>query len=177
MLHDSTYDIWVVLMSRIDTKYGVCSIGSMGYYKVTSAKEGNQGKSLHCLIWEDHYGKPVPKGYNIHHINGNKLDNRIQNLQCVEHKIHSSFHSRGKITSLETRRKMSDAQCGEKCKLYRKDLDPKYIKVEALKGKLNSDLAKELNCSMETIRRRLKKVCNDEEYEWIKFQNRSLRQR
>ena len=61
-------------MSRIDTKYGVCSIGNMGYYKVTSTKEGNQGKSLHCLIWEDHYGKPIPEGYNIHHINGNKLD-------------------------------------------------------------------------------------------------------
>ena len=160
-------------MSRIETKYGVCSISNGGYYKVTSNKEGNQGRALHCLIWEDHYEKSVPQGYNIHHINGNKLDNRIQNLQCVEHNIHSSFHSRGKVVSLETRRKIKEAQSGEKCRLYRKDLDPEYIRIEALKGKLNSELAKELNCNIKTIRRRLKKVCSIEEYEEIKFFNRS----
>ena len=164
-------------MTRIETEYGVCSINSAGYYRVTSNKEGNQGKFLHALIWEKHYNKPVPKGCDIHHINENKTDNRIQNLQCVDHKIHSSFHSRGKKVSLETRRKISEAQSGDKCKLYRKELDPEYIRQEALKGKLNSELAQELNCNIKTIRRRLKRICTEEEYEHIKFQNRSLSKR
>ena len=164
-------------MSRIETEYGVCSINPAGYYRVTSNKEGNQGRLLHSLIWETHYQKPVPKECDIHHINGNKTDNRIQNLQCVDHKLHSSFHSRGKTLSLETRRKISEAQSGEKCKLYRNEIDPEYIKLEALNGKLNSELAQELNCNIKTIRRRLKKICNEEEYEYIKFQNRSLSKR
>ena len=153
------------------TIFGYCSIGPNGYYKITSNKEGNQGRLLHNLIWENHYGKPIPKGYNIHHLNGNKLDNRIQNLQCVEHRIHTKFHHKGKITPLETRRKMSEAQRGNKCKLYRNEIDPYYVKQEALKGKLNSELAKELDCNIKTIRRRLKSVCSLEEYDEIKANN------
>ena len=34
----------------------------------------------HVLVWEQHYG-PVPEGYELHHINGDKLDNRIENLR------------------------------------------------------------------------------------------------
>ena len=37
---------------------------------------------LHRKIWEDHYGE-IPKGKVIDHINGNTLDNRIENLQCI----------------------------------------------------------------------------------------------
>ena len=159
------------------TIFGYCSINPGGYYRVTSNKEGNQGRLLHNLIWEKHYCKSVPKGCNIHHINSNKLDNRIQNLQCVDHKIHTRFHHKGKVTPLETRKKMSEAQSGEKCKLYRKDISPEYIRIEALNGKLNSELAQELNCNIKTIRRRLKKVCSIEEYEQIKFFNRSKSRR
>ena len=159
------------------TIFGYCSINPNGYYRVTSNKEGNHGRFLHNLIWENHYGKPVPEGYNIHHINGNKIDNRIQNLQCVKHEKHTSFHHKGKVTPVETRKKMSEAQSGEKCKLYRGEIDPNHIRQEALKGKLNSELAKEFDCNIKTIRRRLKQVCTLGEYEEIKANNRSKRKR
>lgn len=35
------------------TKYGNAKIGNMGYYVITSYKEGNHRKLLHRLIWED----------------------------------------------------------------------------------------------------------------------------
>ena len=158
-------------MGNIKTKFGICSINNQGYYHVTSNKEGNQGKLLHILIWEDWYGKSLPKGYDIHHLNKNRIDNRIQNLQCVEHKTHTSFHHKGKTISFDTRMKISNAQKEDKCWLYRKDVNPNYVKQEALKGKFNSQIAKELNCSTETIRRRLKKICTYEEYEKIKQNN------
>ena len=36
---------------------------------------------------------PVPTGYEIHHINGNKLDNRRENLQLIIAKEHRQLHA------------------------------------------------------------------------------------
>ena len=76
----------------MDTKFGRAEIDHQGYYTIKSYKEGNQGERLHRLIWKDWYGKPIPKQCVIHHINLDKTDNRIQNLQCVPKKVHDKFH-------------------------------------------------------------------------------------
>ncbi len=55
-------------------------------------KEGKNCQA-HRLIWEEHYGK-IPEGYVIHHINGNKHDNRIENLSCISIKEHNQIHSK-----------------------------------------------------------------------------------
>ena len=36
-----------------NTKYGIAKIHNTGYYRITSRKEGNNGKLLHRLIFED----------------------------------------------------------------------------------------------------------------------------
>ena len=38
----------------------------------------------HRKVWEEVHG-PIPKGMHIHHINSNKLDNRIENLTLLSH--------------------------------------------------------------------------------------------
>ena len=107
----------------IITKYGNAKLNEDGYYIITSRKKGYSHKFLHRLIWEDWYGKSVPDGYVIHHLNGDKTDNRIQNLQCVERSKHIAFHNKarcgenssmfGKHHSEETKRKISKSKKGK----------------------------------------------------------------
>lgn len=46
----------------------------------------------HVLVWEAHHG-PVPPGMELHHVNGDKLDNRIENLRAVTRLEHKRLHS------------------------------------------------------------------------------------
>ena len=54
---------------------------------------GRDGKSvrIHRGCWEAYNG-PVPNGHVVHHINGNTLDNRIENLACMLDSEHAQMH-------------------------------------------------------------------------------------
>jgi hypothetical protein len=45
----------------------------------------------HRVIWERANG-PIPKGMILHHKNGNKLDNRLENLELTTRGIHPQIH-------------------------------------------------------------------------------------
>ncbi|MFP3859245.1 MAG: HNH endonuclease signature motif containing protein [Bacteroidales bacterium] len=45
----------------------------------------------HVFVWIYHHGE-IEKGYHIHHIDGNKSNNSIENLQKILAKEHLSLH-------------------------------------------------------------------------------------
>lgn len=61
-----------------------------GYRRITT--KDRRHRFEHVLVWEAHHG-PVPRGYEIHHRNRNKLDNHIENLRLVTRLEHKRMHS------------------------------------------------------------------------------------
>jgi hypothetical protein len=43
-------------------------------------------------IWEEHNNRKVPRGYHIHHIDGNHANNHPENLYCCPPEEHTRIH-------------------------------------------------------------------------------------
>lgn len=49
------------------------------------------GVRLHRYIWEEENGE-IPKGYHVHHIDGNKDNNTLNNLGLISASEHETYH-------------------------------------------------------------------------------------
>lgn len=64
-----------------------------GYFTITI---GNKRRYLHRVIMEEHLGRPLEKNEHVHHINGNKRDNRLENLELIDGRTHRSLHAKSR---------------------------------------------------------------------------------
>lgn len=84
---------------------------SKGYimlYIPNHHRAGKKGRVMeHIVIWEKENGKELPEGYVIHHINGIKDDNRIENLLMMTSAEHTKFHHINSKRTDETKSKIS----------------------------------------------------------------------
>jgi hypothetical protein len=59
-----------------------------GYYGLTT----DDRVLMHRYVWEKINGQ-IPKGWDIHHINEDKSDNRIENMECLPKAEHTRKYS------------------------------------------------------------------------------------
>lgn len=73
----------------METKYGHVYQRKDGYYQVSSGI--NQGKLLHRLVYEEHYGS-IPDGFCIHHLDNDKTNCNPENLMLLSKSNHHKLH-------------------------------------------------------------------------------------
>lgn len=80
-----------------------------GYLRFATDSEGKT-RFEHSIVWELHNGK-IPLGMQIHHIDFNKTNNLIENLQLVTPTDHKRLHTGCRLVNGEWEKPCSI--CGE----------------------------------------------------------------
>lgn len=76
---------------RKDKNGYICSLSDKnGWYLTVNLFKGNKRttKRIHVLVAEAFIGE-IPKGYHVHHKDGNKQNNVVSNLEIVHPSMHS----------------------------------------------------------------------------------------
>ena len=64
----------------------------MGRYKVV--RVNGRIRNAHIVVWEKATGQSLPKGWDIHHKDGDGNNNAIENLVAMPHGEHISLHNK-----------------------------------------------------------------------------------
>lgn len=91
----------------------------------------------HVYIAYEKYGE-IPIGHVVHHINGNCLDNRPENLELVERIKHLSDHGKERYKD-HKKRMINCRECGKNREYAANDLCKRCYKHLWYKKKKNKD--------------------------------------
>ena len=124
--------------------------------KYKAIKVNGIKRDEHRYIMEQHIGRKLSRNEVVHHKNGDKRDNRIENLEIMPLSEHTKKHQMGKARSEKTKQKLSMAMLGRPNVRCRKltDEDVDFIKENYIARDRNFGgraLARKFNVSHITI--------------------------
>lgn len=124
--------------------------------KYKAIKVNGIKRDEHRYIMEQHIGRKLSRNEVVHHKNGDKRDNRIENLEIMSLSEHTKKHKTGKAHSEKTKQKLSMAMLGRPNVWCRKltDEDVAFIKENYIARDRNFGgraLARKFNVSHITI--------------------------
>lgn len=121
-------------------------ISSTGYIKVIVGKDDelsdpNGYAYEHHIIWRCAGNKHPKKGQIIHHKNGNKQDNRIENLELLSQKEHAAKHGAKVFTDQQIMDIRNRFAKGEKMKTIGSDFGVSFQRISKIvKGEVYADV-------------------------------------
>lgn len=65
---------------------------------------------LHRVLWEDKHG-PIPDGFVVHHIDGNRWNNEPENLELLSSAQHSRHHNAEKNGGIPESMRLWNVTC------------------------------------------------------------------
>jgi hypothetical protein len=81
---------------------------------------------------EQYLGRKLKSNEVVHHIDGDKFNNDLSNLQLMTREEHSRLHQIGKEVSIETKNKLSEIQKGKAKKKCSKLSDDEVLEIKKL---------------------------------------------
>lgn len=85
------------LPPRVEWKYSARTQDKNGYVRMYAGNhlfsKGRKMIAAHIMVIEAHIGRALTENECVHHINENKQDNRLGNLQLMTKAQHSKLHA------------------------------------------------------------------------------------
>ena len=116
-----------------------CRDDNTGYYLNSTLKV-----RMHRYVWEQEVG-PIPDGFDVHHIDGDKSNNSIDNLSLLTNRAHQILH--GKEESRKAKMRLNIAKAQEAAKAWHSS--PEGLAWHSEQGKRTAENVelKEFVCS------------------------------
>lgn len=114
-------------------------------YWLSSHLDGKP-KRLHVYVWEKFNGE-IPKGYHVHHIDGDTDNNEIENLALLSQEEHLKLHGSYQKNKAIARKNIRDYAQPAAVEWHKSDTGREWHKIHYLKNPQNLHGVVEVTCA------------------------------